>query len=129
VRWSGAGVVPRASLLCVVYTNNIVRGLAELKKISLRGAGPPLRYYIKKKTFSHRSRKSPNLYPTHTQWHRNTLEVRVVLDLCFGVGLTRRFFYNSKLPGGPSGALLPHICASAGEINSPSRTRRCNSLD
>jgi hypothetical protein len=30
--------------------------------------------------------------PTHTQRHLSTREIRLALDLCFGVGQTRRFF-------------------------------------
>jgi hypothetical protein len=44
---------------------------------------------VKKKTFSHRSRKSPNLYPTLTLWHRTIREIRLALDLCFDAGQIR----------------------------------------
>jgi hypothetical protein len=51
---------------------------------------------IKKKTFSHRSRKPLNPCPIHTQRHRSPCEDDRdrgrALDLCFGVGQTRGFF-------------------------------------
>jgi hypothetical protein len=42
------------------------------KKLDLRGVRPPPRYCLKK-TFSHRSRKSPNPCPTHTQRHQQEI--------------------------------------------------------
>jgi hypothetical protein len=63
------------------------------------GVRPPPRYYVKKKTFSRRSRKPPNPCPTHTQSHRSPCENDCgrgrALDLCFGVGQTRGFFNHS----------------------------------
>ena len=47
---------------------------------------------IKKKTFSRRPRKSPNLCPTLTQRHRRPVRPSWSLDLCFGMGQTRGFF-------------------------------------
>jgi hypothetical protein len=54
-------------------------------------------HYIKKKPFSRRSRKPPNP-PIHsgTVAHvRNDGDRDRVLDLCFGVGQTRRFFLTT----------------------------------
>jgi hypothetical protein len=84
----------------------------DFKKLGPRGVRPPPRYGIKKTIFSHRSRKFPNPCSTHTQRHRSTREIRLALDLCFGVRHTMRFFYNSKLLGGPSGrSTTAHMCA------------------
>jgi hypothetical protein len=68
---------------------------SRLKKLDLRRVRPPPRHWIKKKTFSHRLRKSSNPYLTHIQRHRNTRELKLTLDLCFDVRQTRRFFYNT----------------------------------
>jgi hypothetical protein len=60
------------------------------------GIRPPPRHYIKKKTFSCKSRKPPNTYLTHKQRHHNPCEndrgQDQTLDICFGVGQTRGFF-------------------------------------
>jgi hypothetical protein len=50
---------------------------------------------LKKNTFSRRSRKPPNLCPTHTQWHRSSRETGLALDPCFDVGQTRGFFQRT----------------------------------
>jgi hypothetical protein len=91
-------------------------GSQRFKKTRPAGVRPPPRHCIKKKTFSHWPRKSPNPCPTHTQRHRNTREIRLALDLCFDMGQTRRFFYNSRQP--------PHTRASAWGINPHERRGR-----
>ena len=58
----------------------------EIKKNSTRGGKTAPGIVFKKKTFSRRSRKPPNLCPTHTQRHRSSRKTRLTLDLCFGVG-------------------------------------------
>ena len=52
------------------------------KKLNL-GWGLPLWYRGRKKTYSHKSRKSP---PARTQRHRSPCETRMALDMCFGIG-------------------------------------------
>jgi hypothetical protein len=52
---------------------------------------------LKKKTFSRKSRKPPNLCPTHTQRHRKSCEAGLTLNLCFRVGQTRWFFFNTQI--------------------------------
>jgi len=66
------------------------------KKNSTReGRQPPSIVLKKKKTFSRRSRKPPNLRPTHTQRHRISRETGLALDLCFGVRQAREFFQHA----------------------------------
>jgi hypothetical protein len=64
-------------------------------------------HFAKKKTFSRRSRKPPNPCPTLTQRHRSPCEtindLGWALDLCFGVGQTRGFFFNPSLKFAPTG--------------------------
>jgi hypothetical protein len=61
-----------------------------------------------KNLFSHRSRKPPNSYPTHTQRHHNTYKIKLTLNLCFGVGQAREFFQNSRQLRGPRQPLNHH---------------------
>jgi hypothetical protein len=76
--------------ICIEYTTTQMTH--HIKKIVQRGVRSPSWYCIKKKTLSHRSRKSPNSCPTHSQRNRNTCEIRLTLGLCFGAGQTRDFF-------------------------------------
>jgi hypothetical protein len=59
-----------------------------IKKLDPRGVRQPSGIVLKMKTFSCRSRKPPNLCPTHTQQHCSSREIGLALDLCFGVGHT-----------------------------------------
>jgi hypothetical protein len=58
----------RGMSLTIVGEGEGKRVRSESKKTQL------VEYCIKKKTFSHRLRKTPNLYPTHTQRHQRPCE-------------------------------------------------------
>jgi hypothetical protein len=74
---------------------------------------------LKKKTFSYRSRKSPNPYPTCIQWHHNSRETELVLDPCFGVEQTRGFFFNAQINYTSSGQqICPRVRTLAGRTQS-----------
>jgi hypothetical protein len=89
-------------------------------KLVLRGVRPPARYCIKK-TFSHKSTKSPNTFPTHTQRHRSTREIMLALDPCFGMGQTRRFLQQQT-----TGRAIRLSLAGAGSTSTSAfcRTKR-----
>jgi hypothetical protein len=81
------------------------------------GSITTLTVLFKKKTFSHRSRKFPNPYPTHTHRHRSTREIKLPLDLCFGVGRIDERILLQIIPHTPgrttTTGLPPHSRASA----------------
>ena len=85
------------------------------KKLDLRGERPPRRHCIKKKTFSHRSRKPPNPCPTCTQWPV-ALWVRPGPVVLWIWGQTRWFFCengesNSRRQGMPAAVLTAALRA------------------
>ena len=99
-----------------------------LKKIRLAGVWQSLGIMLKKKIFPHRSRKPPNLCPTDTQRHRSSRETGLALHLCFDMGQTRDFFFNTQINYASSGQQIHPRGGSNSDRQSAKRTTRPTGL-
>lgn len=70
------------------------------------------------KRSSHTYKKTSNLYPIHTQQHRNTRETKLVLDLCWHE--TTKIFFTTHIQA--------HRCISIC-MGNKSQTRRGDSYE